>query len=57
MNLVSQSKHRYFFVSVFFTLILFVSKESNAQLIVNMNLTKTNYLSYEPMVATGSYER
>ena len=52
MNLVSQSKHRYFFVSVFFTLILFVSKESNAQLIVNMNLPKTNYLSYEPMVAT-----
>ena len=52
MNLVSQSKHRYFFVSVFFTLILFVAKESNAQLIVNMNLTKTNYLSYEPMVAT-----
>ena len=52
MNLVSQSKHRYFFVSVFFTLILFVTKESNAQLIVNMNLPKTNYLSYEPMVAT-----
>jgi len=52
MNLVSQSKHRYFFVSVFFTLILFVAKESNAQLIVNMNLPKTNYLSYEPMVAT-----
>ena len=52
MNLVSQSKHRYFFVSVFFTLILFVVKESNAQLIVNMNLPKTNYLSYEPMVAT-----
>ena len=52
MNLVSQSKHRYFFVSVFFTLILFVSKESNAQLIVNMNLPKTNYLSYEPMIAT-----
>ena len=52
MNLVSQSKHRYFFVSVFFTLILFIAKESNAQLIVNMNLPKTNYLSYEPMVAT-----
>tara|TARA_B100000945_G_C20397607_1_gene605646 strand:+ start:384 stop:1292 length:909 start_codon:yes stop_codon:yes gene_type:complete len=52
MNLVSQSKHQYFFVSVFFTLILFVAKESNAQLIVNMNLPKTNYLSYEPMVAT-----
>ncbi len=52
MNLVSQSKHRYFFVSVFFTLIFFVAKESNAQLIVNMNLPKTNYLSYEPMVAT-----
>ena len=52
MNLVSQLKHRYFFVSVFFTLILFVAKESNAQLIVNMNLPKTNYLSYEPMVAT-----
>ena len=52
MNLVSQSKHQYFFVSVVFTLILFVAKESNAQLIVNMNLPKTNYLSYEPMVAT-----
>ncbi len=52
MNLVSQSKRQYFFVSVFFTLILFVTKESNAQLIVNMNLPKTNYLSYEPMVAT-----
>ena len=52
MNLVSQSKHQCFFVSVFFTLILFVTKESNAQLIVNMNLPKTNYLSYEPMVAT-----
>ena len=52
MNLVSQSKHRYCCVSVFFTLILFVTKESNAQLIVNMNLPKTNYLSYEPMVAT-----
>ena len=52
MNLVSQPKYRYFFVSVFFTLILFVTKESNAQLIVNMNLPKTNYLSYEPMVAT-----
>ena len=52
MNLVSQLKHRYFFVSVFFTLILFIAKESNAQLIVNMNLPKTNYLSYEPMVAT-----
>jgi len=52
MNLVSQSKHQCFFVSVFFTLILFVAKESNAQLIVNMNLPKTNYLSYEPMVAT-----
>ena len=52
MNLVSQSKTPVLFCIDFFTLILFVAKESNAQLIVNMNLPKTNYLSYEPMVAT-----
>jgi len=52
MNKTPNSRYQYLFVSIFSAVFLFLAKESNAQLIVSMNLSKTNYITYEPIVAT-----
>ena len=52
MNKTSNTRYQYLFVSIFSAVFLFLAKESNAQLIVSMNLSKTNYITYEPIVAT-----
>ncbi len=52
MNKTPNTRYQYLFVSVFSAVFLFLAKESNAQLIVSMNLSKTNYITYEPIVAT-----
>ena len=52
MNKTPNTRYQYLFVSIFFAVFLFLAKESNAQLIVSMNLSKTNYITYEPIVAT-----
>ena len=52
MNKTPNTRYQYLFVSVFSAVFLFFAKESNAQLIVSMNLSKTNYITYEPIVAT-----
>ena len=52
MNKTPNTRYQYLFVSIFSAVFLFLAKESNAQLIVSMNLSKTNYITYEPIVAT-----
>ena len=52
MNKTPNTRYQYLFVSVFSAVFLFLAKESKAQLIVSMNLSKTNYITYEPIVAT-----
>ena len=52
MNKTPNTRYQYLFVSIFSAVFLFLTKESNAQLIVSMNLSKTNYITYEPIVAT-----
>ena len=52
MNRTPNTRYQYLFVSIFSAVFLFLAKESNAQLIVSMNLSKTNYITYEPIVAT-----
>ena len=52
MNKTPNTRYHYLFVSIFSAVFLFLAKESNAQLIVSMNLSKTNYITYEPIVAT-----
>lgn len=52
MNKTPNTRYQYLFVSVFSAVFLFLAKESNAQLIVSMNLSKNNYITYEPIVAT-----
>ena len=52
MNKIPNTRYQYLFVSIFSAVFLFLAKESNAQLIVSMNLSKTNYITYEPIVAT-----
>ena len=52
MNKTPNTRYQYLFVSIFSSVFLFLAKESNAQLIVSMNLSKTNYITYEPIVAT-----
>ena len=52
MNKTPNTRYQYLFVSVFSAVFLLLAKESNAQLIVSMNLSKTNYITYEPIVAT-----
>ena len=52
MNKTPNTIYQYLFVSIFSAVFLFLAKESNAQLIVSMNLSKTNYITYEPIVAT-----
>ena len=52
MNKTPNNRYQYLFVSIFSAVFLFLAKESNAQLIVSMNLSKTNYITYEPIVAT-----
>ena len=52
MNKTPNTRYQYLFVSIFSAVFLFFAKESNAQLIVSMNLSKTNYITYEPIVAT-----
>lgn len=52
MNKTPNTRYQYLFVSIFSVVFLFLAKESNAQLIVSMNLSKTNYITYEPIVAT-----
>ena len=52
MNKTPNTRYQYLFVSIVSAVFLFLAKESNAQLIVSMNLSKTNYITYEPIVAT-----
>ena len=52
MNKTPNTRYQYLFVSIFSAVFLFLAKESNAQLIVSMNLSKNNYITYEPIVAT-----
>ena len=52
MNKTPNTRYQYLFASIFSAVFLFLAKESNAQLIVSMNLSKTNYITYEPIVAT-----
>ena len=52
MNKTPNTRYQYLFVSIFSAVFLFLAKESDAQLIVSMNLSKTNYITYEPIVAT-----
>ena len=52
MNLAHHFKCQSLLILVLLSGLLFSLKESKAQLIVDMKLKKTNYLSYEPMEAT-----